>query len=521
VAGLVGIGHNITGRKRAEEAHARLATVVEQATEIILITDTKGTILYVNPSFERITGYTRAEVIGQNPRFLKSGRHEPEFYRRMWQVLKRGEVWRGHFINRRKDGTFYEEEATISPVRDAAGAIISFVSVKRDVTREVQLEADLRQAQKMEAVGQLAGGVAHDFNNILSSLLMQTELIGMTGPLPAEVREGLQQIAADTRRAADLTRQLLLFSRRQVMQLRLVDLNEVVMNLARMLQRVIREDVRLQLHLHPAPLRTFADAGMLEQVLMNLAVNARDAMPQGGQLLIETTEAVVAAAAALLNSDAAPGRYVCLRVTDTGSGIPPEILPRIFEPFFTTKEPGKGTGLGLATVFGIVKQHQGWIKLENRPGQGVTFHVFLPASSAPVAELASLEVERKASGGTETILLVEDELAVRKPTRQILERHGYTVLEAAEGAAALQLWQAHRSAVALLLTDLVMPGALGGQELGRRLKAERPDLKVIYASGYSADIAGQDFQLQPGEAFVQKPFAKEHLLETIRRCLDG
>jgi PAS domain S-box-containing protein len=520
VAGLVGIGHDITERKRAEEAHARLATVVEQATEIIVITDTNGTILYVNPSFERITGYTRAEAIGQNPRLLKSGRHDPEFYSRMWQTLKRGEVWRGHFINRRKDGTFYEEEATISPVREAAGEVTSYVGVKRDVTREVQLEADLRQAQKMEAIGQLAGGVAHDFNNILSSLLMQTDLIGMTDPLPAEVREGLQQIAADTRRAADLTRQLLLFSRRQVMQSRLLDVNEVVLNLARMLQRIIREDVRLQLHLHPAPLTTFADTGMLEQVLMNLAVNARDAMPKGGQLLIETAPATVDANDARLHPDAAPGRYVCLSVTDTGSGIPPEILPRIFEPFFTTKEPGKGTGLGLATVFGIVKQHQGWLKLENRPGQGATFRVYLPAGRAAAAELVATPAKPKPSGGTETILLVEDELAVRKPTRRILERHGYQVLEAADGAEALKLWRAHRDTVALLLTDLVMPGGLGGLELGRRLKAEQPGLKVIFASGYSADIAGRDFNLQPGEAFVQKPFATDHLLETIRRCLE-
>jgi len=305
------------------------------------------------------------------------------------------------------------------------------------------------------------------------------------------------------------------------MQLRLLDLNEVVMNMARMLQRIIREDVRLQLHLHPAPLMAQADTGMVEQVLMNLAVNARDAMPQGGQLLLETTAVVVDAKPADADPDAAPGRYVCLSVTDTGSGIPPEILPRIFEPFFTTKEPGQGTGLGLATVFGIVKQHHGWIKLENRPGQGVTFRVFLPASSAPAAESVATEVKPKACGGTETILLVEDELAVRKPTRQILERHGYTVLEAADGAAALLLWQAHRRAVALLLTDLVMPGELGGRELGRRLRAEQPGLKVIYASGYSADTAGQDFQLQPGEAFVQKPFAKEQLLETIRRGLEG
>jgi CheY-like chemotaxis protein len=254
---------------------------------------------------------------------------------------------------------------------------------------------------------------------------------------------------------------------------------------------------------------------------MNLAVNARDAMPKGGDLLIETTETTVDASEARLNPEAAPGRYVCLSVTDTGSGIAPEILPRIFEPFFTTKEPGKGTGLGLATVFGIVKQHHGWIKLENRPGQGATFRVYLPASAETAAPPAAATAKPKSNGGTETILLVEDELAVRTFTRRILERHGYQVLEAAEGAEALNLWREHRASVALLLTDLVMPGELDGQALGRRLRADQPDLKVIFASGYSAEIAGRDFQLRPGEAFVQKPFAAEHLLETIRRCLDS
>ena len=242
-------------------------------------------------------------------------------------------------------------------------------------------EERFRQSQKLEAIGQLAGGVAHDFNNILSALLMQTELVGMVEHLPEEAREGLQQIHADASRAAELTRQLLLFSRRQVMQSRILDLNEVVHNLARMLQRVIREDVQLQLHIHSTPLMIRADAGMLDQVLMNLAVNARDAMPDGGRLLIETAEATVDENDARLNPDATPGRYVCLSVSDTGTGIPPEILPRIFEPFFTTKEAGKGTGLGLATVFGIVKQHQGWIKVDSHPGAGTTFKLFFPAST--------------------------------------------------------------------------------------------------------------------------------------------
>jgi CheY-like chemotaxis protein len=373
----------------------------------------------------------------------------------------------------------------------------------------------------MEAVGQLAGGVAHDFNNILTSLSLQAELVGMNKNLPDGAREGLQQIYADTQRAADLTRQLLLFSRRQVMQSRVLDLNQVVMSVARMLQRIIREDVRLQLNLHPTPLMTNADAGMLDQVLINLAVNARDAMTNGGSLRIETFEITVNATDAQLNPDAAPGRYVGFGVRDTGSGIPPEIVPRIYEPFFTTKEPGKGTGLGLATVFGIVKQHQGWIKLDNNPGQGTSFQVYLPASNVAPVTVPGTMAKPKPVGGTETILLVEDEWAVRMSTRLILERHGYKVLEAPDGAEALKLWQEHRGTVALLLSDLVMPGELGGVELGRRLATEKPGLKVIFASGYSAEIAGRDFQLRSDEAFIQKPFVTGRLLDTIRRSLDA
>jgi signal transduction histidine kinase len=272
----------------------------------------------------------------------------------------------------------------------------------------------------------------------------------------------LQQILADTDRASDLTRQLLLFSRRQVMQTRVVDLNEVVMNLTKLLKRIIREDVKLALNLHAAPLLTRADGGMLDQVLMNLAVNARDAMTQGGQLRIETTEANVGEAEASLNPDARPGKYVCLSVADTGGGIPPAILPRIFEPFFTSKEAGKGTGLGLATVFGIVKQHQGWIRLDNRPGAGATFHIFLPARLAMPLAAAQAAVEPKTRGGTETILLVEDESSVREPARKFLERQGYQVVEAANGVEALQRWEKNRETVALLLTDLVMPGGISG-----------------------------------------------------------
>jgi nitrogen-specific signal transduction histidine kinase/ActR/RegA family two-component response regulator len=408
-----------------------------------------------------------------------------------------------------------------SPVRDKAGNSCGRIWTFRDLTQARQLEAQLRQSQKMEAIGQLAGGVAHDFNNILSSLMMQAELIEMAESLPAEIADGMKQIRSDANRAAQLTRQLLLFSRRQVMQSALLDLNEVVINLAKMLQRIIGEDVRLHLNLHPVPLMTHADAGMVEQVLMNLAVNARDAMPKGGRLGIETAAQIVTEDLSGLYPDAQPGRYVCFSVSDTGAGIPPEILPQIFEPFFTTKAAGKGTGLGLATVFGIVKQHHGWLKVDNQPGQGVTFRIFLPASTVTAAETTQTETKPQPQGGKETILLVEDEAALRKTIRSLLERHGYNVVPAANGMEALDLWRTHGQDVALLLTDLVMPGGMTGYELARQLQSGQSKLKTIYMSGYSAEIAGREIELRPGEMFIQKPCAAGQLFEAIRRSLDG
>lgn len=382
-------------------------------------------------------------------------------------------------------------------------------------------EEQLRHAQKMDAIGRLAGGVAHDFNNILAAIRMQADLTGLVEGLPVEAREGLQQIQAAADRAADLTRQLLLFGRRQMMQLRELDLNAVITNLAKMLQRIIGEDVRLQLQLHPTPLWTRGDAGMFDQVLMNLAVNARDAMPEGGRLLIETTEKVIDPAYAALHPDALPGRCVSVTVSDNGNGIAPGVLPRIFEPFFTTKAPGKGTGLGLATVFGIVKQHRGWITVESRLGDGTRFEIFLPTSEAGGAPAAVTGAQPKPRGGMETILMAEDDLAVGVVTRAVLERFGYQVLPAATGAEALQLWTKNRDRVALLLTDLVMPGGMSGQELASRLQVDRPNLKVIYTSGYSADVAGRHLDLQPEEKFLQKPFPPEELLKAVRESLDA
>lgn len=540
-----GIEIDITERKRAE---ARLAELHRQQERILTAVgeglhgiDREGIIIFENPAAAAMLGWGVQQLIGQPAhQVMHHSRADGSLYPveqcHIYATLRDGVVRRVEDeVFWRQDGSSFPVAYTCTPMRDEAGEIIGAVVAFNDITerkrveesharlacRERELEAELRQAQKMEAIGQLAGGVAHDFNNILSALIMQTELIETIERLPPEAMDGLKQIRADANRAAQLTRQLLLFGRRQVMQLQVLNLNELIINLGRMLQRIIREDVQLQLRTQPKPLLTRADPGMLEQVLMNLAVNARDAMPQGGRLTIETSEINVDEADTRLNPEAMPGRYVGFSVSDTGSGIPPAVVPKIFEPFFTTKEAGKGTGLGLATVFGIVKQHQGWVKLDNRPGQGVTFQVFLPASLEAAAESAPTGAKAKPRGGTETIFLVEDDPAVRQPARKLLERRGYQVLEAASGVEALNCWAENRNRVALLLTDLVMPGGVSGQELARRLQADQPQLKVIYTSGYSADIAGREFQMHDGEAFLQKPFAPEQLWETIRRSLDG
>jgi len=517
---FIAISTIITGRKQVEASHARLTMAVEQASESIVITDTNGIILYVNPAFEKSTGYTRAEVMGKNPRILKSGKQDAEYYRRMWDVLKRGEVWHGHFTNIRKDGKPYEEEATISPVRDGKGAIINYVAVKRDVTNEAQLEAQLRQMQKMESIGQLAGGVAHDFNNILAVIQIQSELLKTEGSLSPQQTALADEIGLSIQRASTLTRQLLMFGRKQALQENDLDLNQSINDMTRMLRRILGETIELQFKFAMQPLFVHADAGMLDQVLMNLAVNSRDAMPGGGRLIIETSAVEYDESVCEQSAQARPGSFVCLNVSDTGCGITPEILPHIFEPFFTTKETGKGTGLGLSTVFGIIRQHQGWINVYSEVGHGTTFRIYLPR----IAKMSVQKTEQPASatlrGGDETILLVEDDMILRVSVFKILLQLGYRVFDAVNGVEALKIWKQHHDEIRLLLTDLVMPGGINGRQLGERLLNEKPELKVIYASGYSAEVAGADFPLEEGVNFLNKPFHTQKLAQTLRRRLD-
>jgi PAS domain S-box-containing protein len=507
--------------KQVEAAHARLAMAVEQAAETIVITDTRGTIVYVNPAFEKSSGYTCVEAIGQNPRLLKSGKQDAEFYHRMWEALGRGETWKGHFINRRKDSKFYEEEATISPVRDGVGKVVNFVAVKRDVTREVQLEAQVRHVQKMESIGILAGGVAHDFNNILATILMLTDLVKSGIELSAAQTESVAEIALTVERGSALTRQLLLFSRQEILQQRDLDLNQTINDMTKMLRRILGENIEVQLKLAAQPVFLHADAGMMDQVLMNLAVNARDAMPRGGKLIIETAVVEFDEVAAAQSTQARTGAFVCLTVSDTGCGIPAEILPKIFDPFFTTKDVGKGTGLGLSTVSGILQQHQGWINVYSEVGHGTTLKIYLPR----LARTADIRIAQKIlltnPTGNETILLVEDEPALRRMVKKTLSLLGYQVLEAPTGTKALEVWRENRAEISLLLTDLMMPDGMSGIDLAQNLLHENPQLKVIFMSGYSDELAGRSLPMQEGANFLSKPFAAQQLAQTLRASLDN
>jgi CheY-like chemotaxis protein len=372
----------------------------------------------------------------------------------------------------------------------------------------------------MEAINLLASSTAHDFNNILAAIMMQAEMSGNSPNMPAEAQVGFQKILSLVEQAAYLTRQLLLFSHRQEPQPRTLNLNDTVSSITKMARRIVGNRTRLQLNLHPTPLMVHADPGMLEQVLLNLIANAHEAMPQGGILTLETTEGNVDAGLASLHQGVRPGPCACFSVSDTGSGIPPEVLPKIFEPQFTTKEPGKSMGLGLSIVFDVIQLHHGLVKVESQPGSGAKFTVFLPANQAGTVSPAPTPKPADLTG-TETILLVEDDEELRSLAQAALEQNGYTVIVAGNGLEALRLWSRHQSALALLITDLAMPGGILGHELALHLRQEYPELKIVFISGYSAEFAGAKSELKLGENFLQKPFSADQLLEIIRRSLDS
>ena len=389
-----------------------------------------------------------------------------------------------------------------------------------DVTERLNLEQQLRQSQKMQSVGQLAAGVAHDFNNVLTIIQGHCELVAMGEKLTKSGLESLDQVRMAADRAAKLTQQLLTFGRKQFMQMESLDINEIIQRVTQMLRRVLGENVSLRSNLAPRLPAVEADATMMEQDIMNLSVNARDAMPGGGSLTIGTVPVMVSRAYVERNPEAREGTFICLSVSDNGTGIEPDKLHKLFEPFFTTKEVGKGTGLGLATVYGIVKQHQGWIEVESELGKGSVFKVYLPGSVKAIQARNGKVAPQNVRGGKETVLLVEDEAGVLTLARGILKSYGYDVLEARSGVEALRLWAQYDTKIDLLLTDIVMPEGMSGLDLAKKLRGEKRDLKVLYSSGYSIEVAGQDFGLTDGMAFLKKPYQPSALALKVRECLD-
>ena len=520
---LRGVMVDVTERKNAEakirKREERFRLLIENASDIVTVINAEGIIRFQSPSVTRILGYQPEEMIG---RISYDFRH-PEDVARFASAVKSAFANPGlpvsvEYRKRHSDGTWrYIQSVVRSIAGEAPDGFLILNS--RDISETRKLEEQFRQSQKMEAIGQLAGGVAHDLNNILTVVHMQLDMLKHGDPLTPIQADSVLDIEKASRRAADLTRQLLMFSRRQAAMKHDIDLNAVVTNITKMLQRILGEDVAMHISYAPQPLPVHADSGMLDQILLNLAVNSRDAMPAGGKIVIETSVAEFDEFAVAQKPYARVGRFACLSVSDTGKGIPPEILPRIFEPFFTTKDIGKGTGLGLATVFGIVQQHNGWINAYSEIGKGTVFRMYLPLQKE--AEAVVAETTFVAKGGNETILLVEDEQSLRVLVRNVLTRLGYRVLEATTGLTAVEVWKEHRHDIKLLLTDLVMPDGMTGKQLAEVLVHENPNLKVIYTSGYSRDIAGQGFPLQDGVNFLSKPFQAAKLGQTVRNSLDA
>ena len=507
-------------QQTAEESLRKLSRAVEQSPDTVVITDRQGTIEYVNPAFERLTGYARKEICGQTPRVLKSGEQGPEIYQEMWKSILSGNIFRGILVNRKKNGELYYVEESICPVRDGEGEITHFIANGRDLTDRLRLEAQLLQAQKMDAIGRLAGGVAHDFNNLLTIITSYSELALDAVPQNSPLEAKLQEIRHAARRAAELTRQLLAFSRKQPQALRVVDLNLVVSGIANTLPRLIGEDIEFSFTPGSGLGRVRVDPVQLEQVLMNLAANARDAMPQGGHLRIETSEIHLDDDYIHEKPAVIPkGDYDLITVSDDGSGIPREDLPHIFEPFYTTKPAGKGTGLGLATVYGIVKQNHGFIWVYSEPGSGTVFKIYLPCVSE---RKLRREVERPepqaAVRGSETVLLVEDEGAVRRATAEFLRLQGYNVIEAQHGLDALGLAKEHGT-IDLVVTDVVMPHMSGGT-LAKEIARFRQDAKFLFVSGYAGKTILDHKVVDLETNFLQKPYTLKQLSAKIRAALN-
>ena len=515
-------------KERLRRDRDLISRIMETSPVGIVVTDRAGKITFANHRAEEVLGLTKDAIAQKTCSVLEwrstdlDGNPLAAQASSLKQVLDSGQAAQDvRYTIDNPSGRHTLLSTNATPLFDAANKIDGMVVTVEDITERLILEAQLRQSQKMESVGQLAAGVAHDINNILTVIQGHAGLLLNITPPGADSFRSLKQISAASERAATFVRQLLTFSRKQIFRAKLLDMNAVLQNFGKMLPQMLGEDIALETQYQPGLPHVEADTGMIEQIVMNLAVNARDAMPKGGKLVIATSTVEIGAAYTRQHPEARPGWFVCLTVTDTGNGMDHKVMQRLFEPFFTTKEVGKGTGLGLATIYGIVKQHQGWIEVQSEIGVGSTFKVYLPvAGEARHAPVVPKPEPKPAQGGDETILVVEDETGLLELVRNVLQGYRYQVLAASSGAEALRIWGEHRGRIDLLLTDVIMPGGLTGKDLASQLRKQKADLKVIYTSGYSSEMTGKDSGAG-NTTFLAKPYLPLQLAQAVRKCLDG
>jgi two-component system cell cycle sensor histidine kinase/response regulator CckA len=513
--GLAVFAIDISGLKHIIEEQARLVTAVEHAAESIIVTDSQGIIEYVNPAFEKITGYSRNEVIGRHIEIMDSGQQSKTFFSSILDTLQRGKVWQGRTVNKRSDHSLYETEATVSPIKNKAGEITNYVSLQRDVSHEVRLEMQLRQAQKMEAIGTLAGGIAHDFNNLLMGIQGNISLSLLDLNTDSSLAKNLKKIEQYVQNGVDLTKQLLGFARGGKYEISLLNINQLLKEHNLMFGRTNKEIV-FENESNPDLWSVEADRGQIEQVLMNVYLNAIQAMPGGGTLTTRTENVIVD------QDQYSPyfvkaGRYIRITIEDTGVGIDEKIQQRIFDPFFTTKEMGRGTGLGLASVYGIVKNHEGFINVYSKKGQGARFEINLPASGKLVPNKEKTREEFVK--GKETVLLVDDEDMIIDVAQRMLDKLGYKVFTARDGKEAVEVFRKHKEEIDAIVLDMIMPKMSGGEAFDQ-IKKIKPEIRVLLSSGYSINGQASEILNRGCNGFIQKPFNLQNLSKSLRTILE-
>ncbi len=509
---------DLSERKQAEDKLKRLSTAVEQAGESIIITNPEGGILYANPALEKISGFSVAEAVGQDLGMIKMGKQDSLFWSDMREAIQQGAIWRGRLTGKKKDGISYEETATVSPIKDENGRVVSYVMVGRDVTSEVLLQRQLLHAQKMEALGTLAGGIAHDFNNLLQVILGYSDLLLVNKLHTDSDRKKIEIVKHAAREGSDLVSRILTFSRKTGSKIRPIDVNDQVRRVEKLLRRTLPRMIQIDLLLGEDLSIIDADPVQIEQVLLNLGVNAQHAMPAGGRLLIQTRDVSLGDEFLRSHVGALPGHYVLLIVSDTGVGMESNVKDRIFEPFFTTKTEGAGTGLGLSMVHGIVTRHGGYITCSSEPGNGTSFKMYFPVSNSNL--VSDHAAPRDLSPpGTETILLVEDDDRIREMARQMMKAAGYRVITACTGDEALETYGNRRTEISLVILDLIMPG-MGGERCLEQLLRMDPDVKVLVASGHSSESLTLDRGEPGARGFINKPYDAGKMLGAIRKVLD-